>query len=239
MTAEPPVPATDDTVGEPARRRRRDAAGTRQLLLGAARERFARDGYAATTVRDIADDAGVNVALISRYFTSKEGLFEACLRAAGDELRRTTGQTPADRVPEAIAQHIADLGAAGLSSQLALLLRSSGDARRRDPARRPGAFQRTTGGGPRVASRRTGLRTDPPPRPDGPRRRHRVAVLRSSIRMEPLSSATEQDLVGRCATWSTRCCHLAEPDLGTRARVGRAVITARPRGCSVRPGASR
>ncbi|RAO34122.1 hypothetical protein PSN13_02989 [Micromonospora saelicesensis] len=27
------------------------------------RQRFARDGYAATTVRDIADDAGVNVAL--------------------------------------------------------------------------------------------------------------------------------------------------------------------------------
>ena len=68
------------------RPRRRDAASTRQLLLDAARRRFARDGYAATTVRDIADDAGVNVALISRYFDSKEGLFEACLAAAVDEL---------------------------------------------------------------------------------------------------------------------------------------------------------
>src|SRR5687768_16792368 len=63
----------------PVARPRRDAARTRRRLLEAARRRFARDGYATSTVRDIADDAGVNVALISRYFTSKEGLFEACL----------------------------------------------------------------------------------------------------------------------------------------------------------------
>src|ERR1700712_5058446 len=36
--------------------RARDAGTTRQLLLEAARHRFARDGYAATTVRDIASD---------------------------------------------------------------------------------------------------------------------------------------------------------------------------------------
>ncbi|WP_410818808.1 TetR family transcriptional regulator [Micromonospora sp. 050-3] len=197
MTAEPPVPATGDTAGEPAQRRRRDAAETRQLLLDAARQRFARDGYAATTVRDIADDAGVNVALISRYFTSKEGLFEACLRAAGDELRRTTGQTPADRVPEAIARHIADLGAAGLSSQLSLLLRSSGDAGA-DEIRRAVLVR----SGEQLAAAR-GWR---PGEPDSQQLLLRaqmalaagigVAVLRSSIQLEPLSSATEEDLVG-------------------------------------------
>lgn len=46
---------------------------------------------AATTVRDIADDAGVNVSLISRYFACKEGLFEACLTEAVDELGRVAG----------------------------------------------------------------------------------------------------------------------------------------------------
>src|SRR3954467_2700576 len=79
----------------------RDAGRTRQLLLDAARRRFAEDGYAATTVRDIAEDAGVNVALTSRYFTSKEGLFEACLSTAGEELRRSTGDVGLDQLPAA------------------------------------------------------------------------------------------------------------------------------------------
>lgn len=195
MTAEPPV--SPATAGEPARRRR-DANETRQLLLDAARQRFARDGYAATTVRDIADDAGVNVALINRYFSSKEGLFEACLRAAGDELRRTTGQTPADRVPEAIARHIADLGTAGLSSQLTLLLRSSGDA---------GADEIRRGVLSRASEQLAAARGWRPGEPGSEQILLRaqmalaagigVAVLRSSsIQLEPLSSAAEEDLVG-------------------------------------------
>jgi AcrR family transcriptional regulator len=107
--------------------RPRDAAKTRQLLLEAARRRFAEDGYSATTVRDIADEAGVNVALISRYFTSKEGLFEACLQAAGDDLRRTTGSVPLERVAEVIAQQVTGPGRGVLPSELVLMLRSSGD----------------------------------------------------------------------------------------------------------------
>lgn len=109
--------------------RRRDATRTRQLLLDAARRRFAEDGYAATTVRDIADDAGVNVALISRYFTSKEGLFEACLTSAGEALRRSTGDIGLDQIPATMAQQIAGAPAGSVAGQLALLLRSSGDER--------------------------------------------------------------------------------------------------------------
>src|SRR6266516_3505303 len=56
--------------------RSRNAAETRAALLAAARVRFARDGYEATNLRNIAADVGVNVALISRYFGSKEGLFQ-------------------------------------------------------------------------------------------------------------------------------------------------------------------
>ncbi|MFF5290366.1 TetR/AcrR family transcriptional regulator [Paractinoplanes globisporus] len=127
-----PLPFASST-GSPASPasgpRRRDAAKTRQLLLDAARRRFAEDGYAATTVRDIADDAGVNVALISRYFASKEGLFEACLKTAGEELRRSTGEVGLDGIPEAIARHIAESSAGSVAGQLALLLRSSGDER--------------------------------------------------------------------------------------------------------------
>lgn len=106
--------------------RRRDAAGTRHLLLEAARNRFTHQGYAATTVREIADDAGVNVALISRYFTSKEGLFRACLTGAIDELGRTVEEdVDLEQVARRIAAHLA--GGGPHPGQIVLLLRSSGD----------------------------------------------------------------------------------------------------------------
>jgi AcrR family transcriptional regulator len=107
--------------------RRRDADETRRRLLEAARQRFAEDGYAATTVRDIADDAGVNVALINRYFASKEGLFEACLRHVGEELRRSSGDVPLAGIAESIARQMAE--SADVPAQLSLLLRTSGDER--------------------------------------------------------------------------------------------------------------
>lgn len=56
--------------------RRRDSAATRQALRDAAIELFAERGYDRTTVRDIATRAGVNQALLFRYFGSKEALFE-------------------------------------------------------------------------------------------------------------------------------------------------------------------
>jgi AcrR family transcriptional regulator len=60
--------------------RPRDAAATRQLLVDAAQQLFSRDGYQATGVRSISDLAGVNVALINRYFGSKVGLYRASLQ---------------------------------------------------------------------------------------------------------------------------------------------------------------
>jgi AcrR family transcriptional regulator len=65
--------------------RPRDAAATRQALLDAARQLFASTGYDATTVRAIADRAGVNQALLFRYFGSKEGLFDEAV--LGDALQ--------------------------------------------------------------------------------------------------------------------------------------------------------
>lgn len=51
------------------------SARTRETILQAARHRFAEAGYEQTTLRDIAADAGIDHALINRYFGSKEGLF--------------------------------------------------------------------------------------------------------------------------------------------------------------------
>lgn len=46
-------------------------------IIETAETLFAEHGFAGTSVRDIADTAGVNVAMISYYFGSKEKLMEA------------------------------------------------------------------------------------------------------------------------------------------------------------------
>jgi AcrR family transcriptional regulator len=62
--------------------RKRDAAATRAAILEAARVQFARLGYDRAALRDIAAEAGADVALIKRYFGGKEGLFTEALKAS-------------------------------------------------------------------------------------------------------------------------------------------------------------
>ncbi|MET0250076.1 MAG: TetR family transcriptional regulator [Sphingobium sp.] len=62
----------------------RDATRTRARILEAARQTFAAHGYAHAGLRDIAALAGINVALVARYFGSKEKLFAAALEASLD-----------------------------------------------------------------------------------------------------------------------------------------------------------
>ena len=63
--------------------RRRDAAATRAaIILEAAQGQFARLGYDRAALRDIAAEAGADVALIKRYFGGKEALFTEALKAS-------------------------------------------------------------------------------------------------------------------------------------------------------------
>ena len=55
--------------------RKRNAAETRNRLLQAARRLFAKANYGNVGIREIGAAAGVNPALISRYFGSKRNLF--------------------------------------------------------------------------------------------------------------------------------------------------------------------
>jgi AcrR family transcriptional regulator len=57
--------------------RRRDKAATKDALLKAAVEVFARLGYDGATTREVAAVAGVNEGLIQRYFGGKAGLLQA------------------------------------------------------------------------------------------------------------------------------------------------------------------
>jgi AcrR family transcriptional regulator len=61
------------------RGRRPGASRSRESILAAARARFASHGYDRTRVRDVADDAGVDPALVHYYFNTKDGLFVAAM----------------------------------------------------------------------------------------------------------------------------------------------------------------
>jgi AcrR family transcriptional regulator len=52
---------------------------TRRTILEAAIARFGRDGYRATSVADIARDAGVSGTAAYAYFPNKEALFVAAV----------------------------------------------------------------------------------------------------------------------------------------------------------------
>ncbi|MFG3409431.1 TetR family transcriptional regulator [Streptomyces sp. NPDC048142] len=64
------------------RGRRPGSPNTRDVILETARRRFLAEGYHAVTLRSIAAEAGVDLALISYFFGSKKGLFGAALALA-------------------------------------------------------------------------------------------------------------------------------------------------------------
>ena len=66
-------------MAEIKRGRRPGPSTTRDAILAAARERFAEHGYDRVRMRDVAADAGVDVALVTYHFGSKDGLFGAAL----------------------------------------------------------------------------------------------------------------------------------------------------------------
>ena len=59
--------------------KKRDAVATKARIFKVAGQKFTHKGFDAVGLREIADIAGVNAALISRYFGSKKQLFMACI----------------------------------------------------------------------------------------------------------------------------------------------------------------
>lgn len=75
---------------EPPVRRERNAVETRKRLLDAAEAEFAAKGFAGARLREVAQSAGVQQALIHHYFTDKGGLYREVLERA---LEDTTAGT--------------------------------------------------------------------------------------------------------------------------------------------------
>jgi len=89
---------------EPQRRRtgrRPGPSTTREEILAAARRSFAKRGYEGTSLRAVAAQAGVDPALVRRFFHSKEGLLVAALDVA---------MRPAEQLSEVAAGDLATLG---------------------------------------------------------------------------------------------------------------------------------
>ena len=62
-------------------------SGKQIQIMEAAEELFAEQGFAGTSVRDIAEAADVNLAMISYYFGSKEKLMEAMFQYRGEHFK--------------------------------------------------------------------------------------------------------------------------------------------------------
>jgi AcrR family transcriptional regulator len=86
-------------------------------ILVAARELFARDGYAKLSMRGVAARVGVTLGSVQHYYQTKEALFEAMLehtledlQAAADGIAAThAGSSPADQFRAAMRYFVGEL----------------------------------------------------------------------------------------------------------------------------------
>jgi AcrR family transcriptional regulator len=122
-----------------ASRRRRRAEAARRKVLATARELFLRQGFGATTVAQLARDAGVSAEFVYKNFGGKPGL----VRALWDESLLGSGEVPAEDRSDAAQAEATDARAlmrqfgrfvaeiSPLGSPVQLLIRdaaASGDA---------------------------------------------------------------------------------------------------------------
>jgi AcrR family transcriptional regulator len=84
---EPDPPRPEDKAATPRLRR----SERREQILAAATSAFARTGYAATSLEDIAAEAGVTRVILYRHFESKADLYRAVLDRAKQRLDAATG----------------------------------------------------------------------------------------------------------------------------------------------------
>jgi AcrR family transcriptional regulator len=98
-----------ESLGPGARRRggrRPGSSSSRQKILEVARLAFPANGYAGTSLRGIARDAGVDPSLIVQFFGSKAGLFGAVVEWPFDasQIGTQIRELPAEEVGEYTAR---------------------------------------------------------------------------------------------------------------------------------------
>jgi AcrR family transcriptional regulator len=101
------APNISTVMNKPAgatRGRRPGSPDTRAQILDIARRRFLAEGYRAVTLRSVAAEVGVDVALVSYFFGSKKGLFGAALALTANPAELLLTALPGDRatLPERV-----------------------------------------------------------------------------------------------------------------------------------------
>ena len=61
-------------------KKKKKTDGAEEKIISAARKLFTEKGFDAVKTRDIAKEAGINLALLNYYFRSKENLFEMVMK---------------------------------------------------------------------------------------------------------------------------------------------------------------
>ncbi|ALG84381.1 TetR family transcriptional regulator [Gordonia phthalatica] len=92
-----PVDSPERTKNRTRSGRRGGESTTRTDILTAARHLFGENGFTKTSMRSIATEAGVDVALVSYHFGSKRGLFTAVMEVPGDPISRVTAAASGPR----------------------------------------------------------------------------------------------------------------------------------------------
>jgi AcrR family transcriptional regulator len=132
--------------------RQEQARRTRDAILDIARRRFLTDGYAATTLPSIADEAGVSVDTVHKAFGGKAGLVRSIYRRGldgadpiaapqrSDQMQRDEsdpyvivrhwGALTTEVAPLVAPVHLLIRDAAASDPEMAVLLRDSDDQRR-------------------------------------------------------------------------------------------------------------
>lgn len=82
----PVIAVVNETAAHWAADARDRLAGRRGAVLAAARDQFALRGYESTTMRDIADAAGITASNLYRYFKSKDSMIVEILGNFSDRL---------------------------------------------------------------------------------------------------------------------------------------------------------
>ena len=119
-----------------ASRRRAAAQETRERICAAAERRFLRDGYARTSIRAVADEAGVAEATVYLVFSTKAALLDATIvRATRDNEGTPLGTLLGDPARE-ILRRVAASHAATLH-RAARLIALGESASRMDATLRP------------------------------------------------------------------------------------------------------
>ncbi|WP_328991178.1 TetR family transcriptional regulator [Kribbella sp. NBC_01245] len=114
---------------------KRDREATRARLLECARIRFAREGYDGASVREVAGDAGVDPALLFRYFGSKSKLFAEAMNPPGAAAELPAG--PIEELPAKLLEQLvfSEWEEYAGEHPLIALLRSAGHDDMRDRVR--------------------------------------------------------------------------------------------------------